>query len=135
MALTVSITPKELERQAELAFEGKSYKVFLAYEPNGTLSTASTTTAWEAVELAATNGYAAVTGTVGAGSYNTSLGRFELPVIEASFSATGAGFVYDTLVVVVDGAAYPHSVAKVSPETSLIAGQVRTYQIRLVQDD
>lgn len=135
MALTVTVSPKELERQVDLAFTGKPYKVFLAYDPNGTLTAASTAAAWEALELAASNGYLAVSGTVGTGSYNSTAGRFELPVIAAAFNASGAGYVYDSLVVVIDDATYPHSVAKISPEVALLAGQVRTYQVRLAQDD
>lgn len=135
MALTIQITPKELERQAALAFEGKAYKVFLAYDPNATLTTASTTAQWEAKELAAANGYATVTGTLAAGSYNSSLGRYELPTITAQFSGTGAGYVFDTLVVVIGGNTYPHSATKITPEQGLFAGQSRSYLIKLVQDD
>lgn len=135
MALTISITPKELERQAALAFEGKSYKVFLAYDPGNTLTLSSTTTTWEAKELAASNGYAAVTGTVAAGSYNSSLGRYELPTITAQFAATGVGYVYDVIVVVIGSSTYPHSVTKISPEQGLFAGQSRSYLMQLLQDD
>lgn len=135
MALTITITPKELERQAALAFQGKTYKVFLAYDPNNTLSQASTTTQWLTKELAAVNGYAAVTGTIGTGSYNATLGRYELPSITAQFTATDVGYVYDVIVVVVDNATYPHSVTRVSPEQGLFAGQSRSYVLRLLQDD
>lgn len=135
MALTLTITPKELERQAALAFEGEAYEVFLAYDPNGTYSAASTTANWKTKELATANGYAAVTGTIAAGSYNSSLGRYDLPLITAQFTASGAGYVFDTIVVVVGGATYPHSITKISPEQGLFAGQSRSYQIRLIQDD
>lgn len=135
MALTIAITPKELERQAALAFESKAYKVFLAYDPNSTLGLGSTTAEWEAKQIAAANGYAAVTGTLAAGSYNASLGRYELPPITAQFNATGTGYIYDTLVVVIGGNTYPHSVTRISPEQGLFAGQSRSYVIKLLQDD
>lgn len=135
MALTITITPKELQRQAALAFEGKAYKVFLAYDPNDTLTTSSTTAEWMAKELAAANGYAAVTGTIGTGSYNTTAGRYELPTITAQFTGQDVGFVYDVMIVVVDNAAYPHSVTRISPEQGLFAGQTRSYLIKLLQDD
>lgn len=135
MALTLTITPKELERQAALAFQGKSFRVFLAYDPAATLSAASTVAQWNTKELAAAAGYAGVTGTIGTGSWNASLTQYELPTITAQFSATGAGYVYDTIVVVVDGQTYPHSVTKLSAEQGLFAGQARSYTIRLIQDD
>lgn len=135
MALTLQITPKELERQAALAFEGNSYKVYLAYDPNSTLSKSSTTSQWNAKELAATAGYAAVTGTVGTGSYNATTDRYELPAITAQFTATGAGFVYDVIVVVIDGGTYPHSITRLGAEQGLFSGQSRSYVISLIQDD
>jgi hypothetical protein len=135
MALTIALTPKELQRQASLAFEGKSYKVFLAYNPSATLGTDSTTASWSALELPAQGGYAPVSGTLGVGSYNATLARYELPTITAQFSGQGVGFVYDVLVVVIDDAAYPHSIARIAPEQSLAAGQSRSFVIRLLQDD
>lgn len=135
MALTITLTPQELQRQAAAAFEGKTFKVFLAYDPNTTLEVSSTTAAWEALELAAVAGYTPVTGTVGVGSYNASMGRYELPQINAQFSGAGVGFVYDALVVVIDGTTYPHSITRLTPEQALSAGQSRSYLIRLVQDD
>jgi hypothetical protein len=135
MPLTIAITPKELERQAALAFQGKSYKVMLAYDPNQDLSIESTTAAWNGKELPTANGYIAVTGTIAAGSYNTAIGRFELPTITAQFTGSGTGYIYDTLVVVIDSAAHPHSVTRISPEQGLLSSQSRSYLIRLVQDD
>lgn len=136
MALTLTITPKELERQAGLAFLGKAYEVFLAYDPGSSLGTGSTVTAWKAEELAATNGYAAVTGTISAtGTYNATQGRFEVPAITAQFTGTGTGFVYNCLIMVVAAATYPHSVTRWSTDQSLLAGQSRSYIINLLQDD
>ena len=135
MTLTITITPKELERQAVAAFQGKPFKVFLAYNAAALLGISATTAAWQALELPATGGYAPVTGSIGTGAYNTSLARYELPVITAQFTGAGTGFVYDTLVVVIDNSSYPHSVTTVSPEQGLLAGQSRSYLIRLLQDD
>jgi hypothetical protein len=136
MAATLTITPKELERQAGLAFTGKSFKAFLAYDPGAALSVASTTSAWEAVELATANGYAAVTGAISSGgSYNTTQGRFEIPAITAQYTGSGVGYVFDCLVLVVDGATYPHSVTRWSSDQSLFSGQTRSYVINLLQDD
>lgn len=136
MALTLTITPKELERQAGLAFLGKAFEVFLAYDPGATLGTGSTVTAWKALQLAATNGYAAVNGTIGAtGTYNTTQGRFEVPAITAQFSGTGTGFIYNCMILVVAAATYPHSVTRWSSDQALLASQSRSYVINLLQDD
>ena len=62
-------TQGELEFQSGQLLNGQSYKVFLAN--SDTLTIASTIAEWEAVELAAVNGYAAATGTIGTGVYNS----------------------------------------------------------------
>ena len=132
MAVSVSIASKELERQAKLVFESKAYKVFLAVK--GALTVDSTRADWELAEVSG-NGYAAVTGTIAAGSYNTGQARYEMPSISATFTATGAGFNYDTVCVVVDGSAYLHSIVSESPTITLAAGQSKSYTLTLAQDD
>ena len=132
MAVSVSVSTKELERQAKLVFEGKTYKIFLATK--GALTVDSTRTAWEAVEVSG-GGYAAATGTVPAGTYNTGNGRYEMPAISGTFTATGGGFSYDTVCLVVDGSAYLHSIMVESPAITLAAGQSKSYNLTLVQDD
>lgn len=87
------ITPKELERQGKLCYEGYGYKVFLIDDPTSTLTAASLATEWEALEVSG-GGYAAETGIVGSGSYNTTTGRWEQPSISWTFAATGAGFTF-----------------------------------------
>jgi hypothetical protein len=133
VALTLSITPKELERQAALAFEGKAYTVFLCSDPTASLGSSSTVAQWEGLELAEVNGYAPVTGTIGTGSYNGS--AYALPAINAQFSGSGAGFTHDTVVIAIAGGTYPHSFARLTTPLLLQAGQVKSYVIRLLQDD
>lgn len=133
MAVALTISTKELERQAKLVFEGKSYKVFLASNA-GTLTSDSTAAQWEAVEVSG-GGYAAVTGSIAAGSYSTVNGRYQMPQISALFSATGAGISYNTLCVKFDGEAYLHSITVETPSITLAAGQSKTYVITLIQDD
>lgn len=135
MALTVSITPKELERQAAACFEGKPYSVFLVSDPTETLGNTNTVLEWEALELAEADGYARATGTIGTGSYNTSLGFYQLPAINAQFTGAGAGHTHDAVVITVDGADYPHSILRLSEPLVLQAGQSKSYLIRLLQDD
>jgi hypothetical protein len=132
MAVSVAISTKELERQAKLVFEGKTYKLFLAAK--GALTVDSTRAAWEAVE-ASGGGYAAATGTIPAGTYNTGNGRYEMPAISGTFTATGGGFSYDTVCLVIDGSAYLHSALTESPSITLAAGQSKSYTLTLVQDD
>lgn len=133
--LTLTVTPKELERQAAAVFHAKPYRVFLALRQDTGLGVGSTSAAWAAEKLATANGYADVTGTLASGTYNTNTAAFELPSITATFTATGAGFTFDSLIVQVDNATYPHSVGLFSQSVTLAAGQSRTYQILLAQDD
>ena len=124
------ITQGELEYEAGLVLTGKTYKVFLA--TTGSLTVASTLSAWEAVELAATAGYVAVTGTVGTGSYNATTGRFEAPVITGQFGpATGAGFTFDAMVIKLPSRTKPYAVNLYSSPVTLAAGQSRGFSITL----
>jgi hypothetical protein len=124
------ITQGELEYEAGLVLTGKAYKVFLA--TTGSLTIASTLTAWEAAELTATAGYVAVTGTVGTGSYNATTGRFEAPVITGQFGpATGAGFTFDAMVIKLASRTKPYAVNLYSSPITLAAGQSRAFSITL----
>jgi len=134
MALTLTISRYELQRQATLAFETKAYKVFLATN-SGSLTANSTYAAWQAVEVASANGYAAVTGIVGTGSYSSGNSRYELPSITATFTSSGSGFSYNTICVRIGPETYLHSIIAESPAITLAAGQSKSYVITLVQDD
>jgi hypothetical protein len=124
------ITQGELEYEAGLVLTGKAYKVFLA--TTGSLTIASTLSAWEAAELATSAGYAAITGTVGTGSYNTTTGRFEAPVITGQFGpATGAGFTFDAMVIKLPSRSKPYAVNLYSSPVTLAAGQSRAFAITL----
>lgn len=133
MAITATISQKELERQANLSFEAKSFTVFLATN-SGSLTAQSTYSAWVAVAPSG-GGYAAVTGTIGTGSYNGTTNRYELPTITATFTATGAGFSYDTVCLRIGTETYLHSIVVESPSITLLAGQSKTYTLLLAQDD
>ena len=132
MAITLTISQAELERQAKAVFEGKTFKLFLATQ--GALTAESLTADWEAAEVVG-NGYAAVTGTVGVGAWNTPNARYELPAINGTFTATGAGFTYDTICLVIDGATHLHSINVEAPSITLAAGQSKSYTLTLAQDD
>lgn len=134
MAITLSISQYELQRQAALAFEGKAYEVFLATN-DGSLTANSTYAAWQAVEVASANGYAPVTGTLGTGAWDDGDARYELPSITATFASSGSGFSYNTICVRIGTGTYLHSTVAESPSITLAAGQSKSYVITLVQDD
>lgn len=134
MALTLTISQKELQRQAGLCLEGENYEVFLATN-DGSLTANSTYTAWQAVEVASANGYAPATGTLGTGTWNSGDARYELPAITATFTSSGSGYSYNTICVRLGTEAYLHSLIGESPSITLAAGQSKSYVITLVQDD
>ncbi len=134
MSLTAVTSQRELAYQADLAFEGETYKLFLALNP-GALTAESDVADWEAEEVSG-GGYAAATGTIATGAWNGTAGRYEVPILTISVTATGAGFSFDTVVLKV-GTTRTH-VVNLTPlpsTVSLAAGQSRTYNVRLVQDD
>jgi len=125
------ITPGELEFEHDLVLEGQTYKVFAA--TTGSLTIASSLSLWEAAELAATNGYAPVTGTVGTGSLNSTTGRWESPVLSGQFGpATGAGFQYDAVIIKIGSSrTMPYAVNLLNSPIVLAAGQSRGFNITL----
>jgi len=126
------VTPQgELEFQSGLILDGQTYRVFLA--TTGSLTLASTLTAWEAAKLASANGYADVTGTVGNGVYNTTNGRVESPVITGQFGpATGAGFTFDAMIIKIGTTrTRPYAVRLYEVPQVLAAGQSRAFNITL----
>lgn len=129
--MTFTITQGELEFQAGLVLTGQAYKVFLA--TTGSLTITSTLAAWEAAELAATNGYAAVTGTVGTAVFNGTTGRVEAPQITGQFGpATGAGISFDAMIIKVGTVrTKPYAVRLYPLPQLLAAGQSRGFSLVL----
>jgi hypothetical protein len=134
MAITVSLSQKELKRVAELAYEGETVKVMLCSAGISGFTAESTIANWQTVEQSG-NGYARYSEVVGTGAYNVSTSRYEVPAIDAAFSATGAGYSYDRIIIYIDSATYIHSLIAESPNITLAAGQAQTYRIKLVCDD
>jgi len=131
--MNVLISPDALGKQAQLAYEGKAYKMLLAYRNGTVLTQASLMSAWNAVKLAAGNGYAEVTGTIGTGSFNSGNARYELPQFTMSLTATGSGFTYDSILLQVDNRTYPDRVVLLSTAETLQAGQSKSYVLLLAQ--
>jgi hypothetical protein len=131
--MNVLISPDALAKQAQLTYEGKSYKMLLAYRNGVVLTQASLMSAWNAVKLAAGNGYAEVTGTIGTGAWNSGNARYELPVLTMALTATGAGFTYDAIVLQVDNRTYPDRVILLPTPDTLQSGQSKSYSLLLAQ--
>jgi hypothetical protein len=125
------ITQGELEFQSGLILDGQTYRVFLA--TRGSLTVASTLSAWEAAKLASANGYADVTGTIGNGVFNAANGRVEPPVITGQFGpATGAGFTFDAMIIKIGTTrTRPYAVRLYEVPQVLAAGQSRGFSITL----
>jgi len=134
MALTTTISQKELERVAALAYEGETLKVMLCSVGASGFTSESTVTNWQSVEKSG-NGYVRFSTTIDAGSYDATDARYEMPSIDAAFTATGAGYTYDRIVIYIDGATYIHSLIAEDPNIALASGQTQTYRIQLVTDD
>ena len=134
MSLTATIPQRELEYQAGLAFEGETYKLFLALNP-GALTAEDDVADWEDEEPTG-GGYAAATGTIGVGAWNGTTGRYEPDLLTITVTATGAGFSYDTIVLKVGTTRTNVAGIVVLPSTvALAAGQSRTYNYQIAQDD
>lgn len=122
------ITQGELAYEAGLVLTG-AWKMFLAVQ--GSLTLSSTLTAWEAVELASSNGYVAVTGTIGSSTFNSSNGRYEAPALTGQFTASGAGFQFDAMVLKLASRSTPYAINIYDTPVVLSAGQSRSFSITL----
>jgi len=134
MALTVAISQKELERIAALAYEGETLKVALCNIGATGYTAESTVADWIGVEQSG-NGYIRFSQVITTGAWDATDLRYEIPAIDAAFTATGAGYLYDRIVYWVDGSTYPIGVITESPNITLVAGQTQTYRIQLCTDD
>jgi hypothetical protein len=134
MAITTTISQKELERVAALAYEGETLKVMLCSVGVSGFTAESTVANWQSVEQSG-NGYVRYSEVIATGAYDAVDARYEIPAIDADFTATGAGYTYDRIVVYIDGATYIHSLIVEDPNIALAAGQTQTYRIQLTTDD
>ena len=134
MALTTTISQKELERVAALVYEGETLKVMLCSVGASGFTAESTVANWQTVEQSG-NGYVRYSEVIATGAYDAVDARYEIPAIDADFVASGAGYTYDRIVVYIDGATYIHSLITEDPNIALAAGQTQTYRIQLTTDD
>jgi hypothetical protein len=150
MAATAEISPKEFKRIATASYEGKRIRVSLAAVGATGYNSESLRSDWDTVEISG-NGYSDFTDIIEIGAYDSTDLRYEMggsaganTFIDATFTATGSGYVYDRVYVVIgtsDGGGgwieegYLHSLITENPSISLISGQSQTYRIQLVLDD
>jgi len=142
VALTATLSSQEFARISALAYEGLACRVSL-HVNSGALTAESTITDWDAVKLPTANGYAdfTVASLPGGGLDPGSDDRWEIggtpganTYIEAAFTAEGAGFSFDTVMIQVGSATYPHSILVEAPSVTVAAGQTQTYRIQLLID-
>lgn len=134
MAISVTISQRELERIAGLVYEGETLKVMLCSVGSSGFTAESTVTEWQSVEKSG-NGYVRFSEVLATGSYDNTDARYELPSVDADFTATGAGYSYDRVVCYIDGATYIHSLITENPNVTLSASQTQTYRIQLATDN
>ena len=103
MTITWQISKAELSRVYAASYQGRKARLCLAIN-SASLTVDSTTAQWDAVEISgqASNGYARVEWTLGAGSYSAGLGMVQGPSSLATFQATpnGLGLTFDTAYMV-----------------------------------
>lgn len=134
MAYSVTVPQAELARVAGLVFQGKTYRVCLASVGGSGYTAESTTANWDSVEKSG-SGYARVTGTFSAGSYDGTDARFEMPVITAAFTASGGSITFDRVYIVIDSHTSISYLGVESPAVTLADGQTITYSITLATND
>ncbi len=150
MATTVTISQRELKRVAGAAYEGKRIRVSLANHTSQGYTSESTRANWDSIKISG-NGYADFTDVVEVGAYDATDARYEMggatganTFFDAVFSATGVGYTFNRLYVVIgtsDGGGgwneetYIHSLLEESPSIILAPSQSRTYRIQLITDD
>lgn len=134
MATFVSVSTKELERVANLAYQGETLKVMLCNLVEADYTAETGVGDWQTFEVSG-NGYVRFSEELLNGAYDSNIGAFVIPDVYAEFTASGVGYAYNRIIIYIDGAAYPHSVITESPNIYLQTGQTQTYKISLRHDD
>lgn len=134
MAINTTISTKELQRVAVVAYEGETLKVMLCQVALTGFTAESTVAQWITTEISG-NGYVRYSELIAPGAYNAIGGRYDLPIVDAEFTASAAGYSYDRIVLFIDGATYPHSIITEDPNVVLLSGQTQTYRLTLNCDD
>lgn len=91
--MPLTLTPRALERQGKLAYQGWAYRMFLALDTLSTLTNNSLASAWLDLE-ASGDGYKPLSGVIQPGTFNTATGRWEQPAISWGFTGEGTGYSF-----------------------------------------
>lgn len=141
MAIVAATSHREMERIAGVAWEGREYRISLAYRTTEDFDAESDVSDWDTIEIT-DNAYLAATGTVPTGAYDSTNDlRYELPVIQASFSAdtAGSGFTASHYYMVLGDSGTEDDnllqLGEFTPALVWVPGQTQTIQIQLVIDD
>lgn len=125
------ITPGELGFEADL-FVGKSYRIYLVANVSSSDIASQSISYFRGKELIVGNSYSPITGTIGNGSFNSTTGRYDLPVLTGQFSATGPGYTFNGMVLELGGGRiYPYAVNVYDAPITLSAGQSRGFSFTL----
>jgi hypothetical protein len=134
MATTVNTSRRELKRVANDSYEGRTLKVMLCQVGSSGFTAESSVSDWQSVEISG-NGYVRYTTSISTGAYNETTASYNIPPIDAVFTAAGSGYSFDRIIPYVEGTTYIHSEIVESPNVTLAAGQTETYRIALTVDD
>lgn len=130
MATSTVISQNELQRIAQLAYEGETLNVMLCAPVLPVPTENSTIAEWQATEVSG-NGYVRHSEIIQPGIYNSTTNKYEIPVINAEFTCDFTVYGYTRVVIYIEGAVYPHSIIKEDPNITLSEGQTQTYRINL----
>ena len=142
MTLTTAVSTFEFKRIADAAYSGLACRVSL-HMNDGSLTAESSIAEWDAKKLPDAEGYTDFTvpslpeGGLDSGTDN----RWEIggtpgpnTYIEATFNASGSGYTFNTVVIRIGSATYPHSILVESPAITLASGQSQVYRCQLLVD-
>lgn len=150
MTQTLEISPKEEERIAELAYEGKRVVIMLAYMNTEGYTASTAFSSWRGIELPETDGYTPYYAVIPVGGYDSGSFRYEIGenagidsyfVAEFAADIGGSGFTYNKIVIGIQepaggggwlDPAYPYAVYTETPAIPLAPGQIQTFQVQLV---
>lgn len=100
MAITTTISRNELARVAALCYEGKYARISLALLTSQGYTVESTRSDWDSIKISG-NGYQDYWAPILTGAYDSGDNRHETPEITAEFTATGTGYSYSTIYVII----------------------------------
>lgn len=143
MAASMILTPYAQEQMWIAWGQNKQARLCLAQNA-GSLSQFSTTAQWDAAELSG-NGYGRFTWTLPNGAYDSTAARFQVPIQQATFTASagGSGLAFNSLYLVLgtgsgNNITWNTGVTAIfteSPSVALAPGEPRAYNIRLFTDN